>query len=222
METQTPIDQMPLVGGTLAFDFLNTRGGSPDAPLDLGMRDFADLVAWSRHAGTLTERDGQRLARQGHEDTLGARAVHAHALEVRAYLGELFGAIHQGREPSEASLRRLRDDEASAIGHARLVEGDTGFDWSWAADDGLARPLWPVVHAAATLLMGGRMERAKRCAGCAWWFLDETRNGSRRWCRMEDCGTDEKIRRYVSRRAARRASDRPLGDDRARAAGPDH
>jgi predicted RNA-binding Zn ribbon-like protein len=34
-------------------------------------------------------------------------------------------------------------------------------------------------------------------------FLDHSKNGRRRWCSMEDCGTHEKIRRYVTRRAER-------------------
>jgi predicted RNA-binding Zn ribbon-like protein len=35
-------------------------------------------------------------------------------------------------------------------------------------------------------------------------FIDKSKNRSRRWCSMEDCGTDQKIRRYLARRAATR------------------
>jgi predicted RNA-binding Zn ribbon-like protein len=35
-------------------------------------------------------------------------------------------------------------------------------------------------------------------------FLDQSKNLSRRWCAMNDCGTHQKIRRYVSRRAAKK------------------
>jgi predicted RNA-binding Zn ribbon-like protein len=42
---------------------------------------------------------------------------------------------------------------------------------------------------------------------CPWLFLDGSKNGSRRWCTMNICGTDEKIRRYVSRRAERRKAE---------------
>jgi predicted RNA-binding Zn ribbon-like protein len=31
-------------------------------------------------------------------------------------------------------------------------------------------------------------------------FLDQSRNGSRRWCRMADCGTAVKSRRLTERR----------------------
>lgn len=47
----------------------------------------------------------------------------------------------------------------------------------------------------------------RRCAArdCDWLFLDQSRNGSRRWCDMTVCGNREKARRFQRRaRAARR------------------
>jgi predicted RNA-binding Zn ribbon-like protein len=40
---------------------------------------------------------------------------------------------------------------------------------------------------------------------CAWLFLDRTRNHSRRWCDMGDCGNRAKARRFRERRARYRA-----------------
>jgi predicted RNA-binding Zn ribbon-like protein len=41
--------------------------------------------------------------------------------------------------------------------------------------------------------------------GCGWLFLDRSRNHSRRWCTMDDCGTHAKSRRLTSRRRTARA-----------------
>ena len=60
--------------------------------------------------------------------------------------------------------------------------------------------------AAGELLTSPQLSRLKKCAGCPWVFLDQSKNLSRRWCAMDDCGTHEKILRYVARRAARRRS----------------
>jgi len=38
--------------------------------------------------------------------------------------------------------------------------------------------------------------------------VDRSKNASRRWCDMNDCGRAEKIERYVARRAERRKADR--------------
>lgn len=46
--------------------------------------------------------------------------------------------------------------------------------------------IFPIVHAAYGLLTGPRARRLKRCARsqCGALFLDETKNGSRRWCSL--------------------------------------
>jgi predicted RNA-binding Zn ribbon-like protein len=68
--------------------------------------------------------------------------------------------------------------------------------------------LWPIALSALELLTSPQLIRVKKCAGCPWVFLDQSKNLSRRWCAMDDCGTHEKIRRYVSRRAAKKQSER--------------
>ncbi|WP_433833395.1 CGNR zinc finger domain-containing protein [Actinoplanes sp. CA-015351] len=36
--------------------------------------------------------------------------------------------------------------------------------------------------------------------GCRGLLLDTSKNNSRRWCSMDDCGTEAKIRRQTARR----------------------
>ena len=90
----------------------------------------------------------------------------------------------------------------------KLARSDDGFEWEWKDGRDIARMLWPVAHAATVLLTSEGLDRLKLCAGCHWLFLDASRNRSRRWCTMNDCGTHEKMRRYVAKRAARRDSER--------------
>jgi predicted RNA-binding Zn ribbon-like protein len=42
----------------------------------------------------------------------------------------------------------------------------------------------------------------RECSGdtCGWLFVDTSRNHSRRWCDMEDCGNRAKARRHYLRR----------------------
>jgi predicted RNA-binding Zn ribbon-like protein len=64
--------------------------------------------------------------------------------------------------------------------------------------------LWPVAYSAHGLLTGSTLGRVKRCAACPWLYVDQSKNASRRWCTMDDCGKNAKMRRYVERRAAKR------------------
>ena len=109
-----------------------------------------------------------------------------------------------GRHPAPRSVGAIREAEAESLARASLAPADGTFAWSWAGDRSLDRPIGPVVHAAIELLTGGPLERVKACGGCSFLFLDESKNRSRRWCSMEDCGTDAKMRRFVARRAERR------------------
>jgi predicted RNA-binding Zn ribbon-like protein len=205
METLDGIARMRLVGGSLALDFVNTRGGRPTPSAeDEVLHDYDGLVAWGRHVGMLTEAEARRLLRRARREPDEAQRAYQRAVYLRGYLYELFRAVAAGRPPPRRCTAALRGDEAEALGRAQLVRGDGGFRWSWARDDDLARPLRPVVHAAVALLTAGPLQRVKRCDGCGWLFIDGSRNRSRRWCAMEDCGTAEKVRRYLARRAAAR------------------
>jgi predicted RNA-binding Zn ribbon-like protein len=65
-----------------------------------------------------------------------------------------------------------------------------------------------LADAIVDLLRNADVSRLRLCpladGGCGWLFLDRSRNGSRRWCSMDDCGTHAKSRRLTERRRAKR------------------
>jgi predicted RNA-binding Zn ribbon-like protein len=84
------------------------------------------------------------------------------------------------------------------------VPSDSTYQLTWPETTRLDVMLGPIGLAALDLLTSSQLSRLKKCAGCPWVFLDQSKNLSRRWCAMNDCGTHEKIRRYVTRRAAKK------------------
>lgn len=209
METPSPphggIDRMRIVGGNLALDFVNTRTGPPGGPPDDDLLvGYDELVGWSRHVGAITEIEAHRLWRQARRDRAGAQAVFDLARRLRDDLDAVFRGIAAGGALPAVSIAALRTAEARALGRAALVAEDGSYGWTWATDRSLERPLGPIVHAAIELLTNGPLDRVKGCAGCPFLFVDESKNRSRRWCSMDDCGTTEKIQRFVARRAGRR------------------
>jgi predicted RNA-binding Zn ribbon-like protein len=67
-----------------------------------------------------------------------------------------------------------------------------------------------VACAAVELLCEADLTRLGMCPpdqhGCGWVFIDRSRNGSRRWCTMDDCGAHAKARRLTERRRTSRAT----------------
>ncbi|MEU8425503.1 ABATE domain-containing protein [Micromonospora sp. NPDC048835] len=203
METPEGVARMRLVGGNLALDFINTRTGPPVGdPDDDVLTGYAELVAWGAYAGALSKPEAAALSRLSRDDPDRSQVAFARSLRIRDDLDEVVRAVAADRSPGASVLARLRDDEADALAHARLDRGRT-YGWTWRDDPTLDRPLRPVVHAAVNLLTAGALDRIKGCGGCRFLFVDESRNRSRRWCSMDDCGTSEKMRRYVAARRSR-------------------
>jgi predicted RNA-binding Zn ribbon-like protein len=186
------VTELELVGGDPALDFANTLEGPRDGEPDQDhLREPEDLVAWARYAGVLggaPKTDGHALAR---------------ARVLRGAVYDVFLAVAAGGRPPAGALDLLAGFHAEAVAHARLAPASTGFELTWAGDDP-ERVLWPLATAAVDLLRSGPLERVKACAHCRWLFLDQSRNRSRRWCSMNECGGNEKMRRYRARLATRR------------------
>jgi predicted RNA-binding Zn ribbon-like protein len=200
-----PRRELPIVGGHLALDFANTV----DDPLGPARHDHAstydDLVRWAVRARAVTDGHASRLLRTAASHAQDAAATIEQAQELRESLNEIFGGIAAGTSDIPMHWTRLRPFVVNAVANATLDDrGHGARQWAWPQVDDLAVVLHPIASAAADLLVSDDLRRVKRCARCPWLFLDNSKNRSRRWCDMNDCGKAQKIERYVARRAAAR------------------
>ncbi len=203
MSESPDLTTLRLLGGRLCLDFVNTIDGGYDQPQRDWLASYADLVAWSRHAGALDAPAAATLHKAGAQRPDAAAKALAAAVALRAALYRIFRAVSDAQPPPAAALATLNLALADAGSYACLVPVAGGFAWGWTpATDRLDRVLWPVVRSAAELLPAPDLARVRECAGdsCAWLFVDTSRNGSRRWCDMQDCGNKAKARRHYQRR----------------------
>lgn len=209
--TGMPVDRLSLLGGRLCLDFVNTldpRWGEENTDF---LDSYAALVAWAVHANALTLDQRQALGREAAARPAEAAATLAAAVALREALFRLFGALGEGDEPAAADLGALNGALAAAMAHANVEPNGDRFAWGWREDEcALDRPLWPVVRSAAELLTGPDLGRLRACPAdrCDWLFVDDTKNRSRRWCSMKDCGSQDKARTYYQRRRAARSLGR--------------
>ena len=124
---------------------------------------------------------------------------------------EIVDRVADGRAPLDAAVRRLQLAYVEALAHGRLAGGPDGYSWTWAPGGDLLAPLWPVVAAAVELLTAGAAVPVKPGQACRFLFIDQSKNGSRRWCSMDDCGKAAKIARYLQRRSDASGLNRPGG-----------
>ncbi len=183
-----------LVGGDLALDFLNTiHDWTVPAPRDY-LPDFHEAVRFGAAAGGLTRGEARRLAARPAGSEL------RRLRELRARLERIFRAALVERAPLAADLEALAHDAGDAARTARLRRAKKHLARAISLDvAGAATLRWRVVEAALALLTSERFASVKTCPACGWFFLDTSKNKSRRWCSMATCGSNAKARRYYWR-----------------------
>jgi predicted RNA-binding Zn ribbon-like protein len=197
------IRELPIVAGNLALDFANTID-DPLGPQRFDhVADYRNLAAWSQRTGTVSAQSSATLLHLAEDHPRHAESIVQRGKDLRAAINETFGAIVEGHSP-ETGWEQLRPFLTEALQHAAVRSSSRNLSLVWDSSE-LGAPLWPVAEAAYRLLVGPEIQRLKRCVGCPWLFIDRSKNYSRRWCSMEICGTDEKMRRYVTKRAERRS-----------------
>jgi len=200
-----PDHDIELSGGALALDYANTVGGTHVSPTHDHLRDYADIVRFAALAGGLAPSVAKRLAQRADRDPRRAAAVYELGIALRESIWAVFSALASGESPRDADLQLIGDAAAAGAARSRLVQDKAGVVWSLGSDsDELERPLWEIARSAADLLTSGEHERIKECASttCEWVFLDRSRNRSRRWCDMSDCGNRAKARRFQAKKHA--------------------
>ena len=204
--TDSRNDELHIVGGHLALDLVNTV--VPRIPGSTEGHDHiatpAGLLAWSRRVAIVDEAgaDAITTAWQG-SPGVANQALRA-TLEVREATYAVL-ARRQAKLPAdEGALEHLTLRWAAATARSALVPGGIGVvEVLVGTSPGLTIPD-RLAMAAVDLLRIVNLSRLRTCpvdeGGCGWLFLDHSRNGSRRWCAMADCGTQAKIRKLTERR----------------------
>ena len=193
---------LKLLGGRISLDFANTADWhASDQPVET-LTSYSELVTWSQHSGILSQDQGRQLLENAALQPLYAAVVLERAIALREAIYRLFSAICHGQAPQAADLAVYNGELSRMLGRSLIAFGAEGFSWDWGgAENDLDRIFWPVVHDAADLLTSGLLDRVGQCADdrCGWLFLDMSRNRSRRWCSMEDCGNRAKARQHYQR-----------------------
>jgi len=206
--------QFEYIGGQFALDFVNTASRRDTEELRDRLQTYQDLVAWAAAAHALPDCAPGDLDKAAVQHPRIAAKSLEDARALREALYRIFKAFAAGQDaPSApvADMELLNAQFRRANAHRTLccnnpnTHGAPTFEWAWDANVAeLDRVFWPVVLAAAELLTAGDPQRLKECGGehCNWLFLDQSKNRSRRWCTMQDCGNRVKAKRHYDRQRA--------------------
>lgn len=195
-----------LSGGRLCLDFANTQHDRhrPDGTEDL--REFSDLVRFGEQSTVLSTTGKRTLLTAARREPAHAQAAFRRAIALREAAYRAFSALAAGAEPPLEDLSAIHATAAAAHARARLVKADGAYEPRIdPAEAGFDAVTWAVALSAERLLTERDRPPIRVCSGehCTWLFLDHSRNRSRRWCSMQDCGNRAKVKRFYQRRRAR-------------------
>jgi predicted RNA-binding Zn ribbon-like protein len=186
--------ELDLVGGNLSLDFANSINSRIAPVHDYLASD--GLLAWAGQAGMVSIEGARTIEEPAAMDRSGIGRALSVANGLREAIYSTFSAIAAGAPPPSSAARRVLRAYGRAVVHGALADGPDGprLQWSLASNPGAV--LDPIAFAAGELLLARDRPPIKECPGCGWLFLDRSRNGSRRWCDMQVCGSRDKMRRY--------------------------
>ncbi|WP_433128990.1 CGNR zinc finger domain-containing protein [Micromonospora sp. CA-240977] len=207
--------QLPLVGGHPALELVNTveRGGG--SPHDF-LSDSSALLRWSVRVGVLSDAEADQVGRAWRDEPAAAHAGLVAVRDVRdglhlvllATIADTDGGPAGDPVAAGAALVALHQRWSGAAARARFALDSSRVRLTYGTVPAMMVPD-RIAEAARDIMLTADLTRVRRCpvreGGCGWLFLDQSRSGTRRWCRMADCGNAVKARRLTERRRAARA-----------------
>lgn len=192
-----------LMSGHPALEFTNTVHNHASQQPTETLFTYEDLLSWIRKMGLLSGEDVQALVRNAANQTEEAIAVFVKSLELREAVYRIFVAQAKEKSPRNEDLAILNAVLAQLTSGAQVVRHSSRFEWQWNFDENdLQLPLWLIALSAVDLMTSENYPWVGQCAdedGCGWLFVDTSKNHSRRWCDINDCGNRAKQRRYQKR-----------------------
>ena len=190
------------IGHHRMLDFLNTEIAVEGTPRDLLARPN-DLLEWLVQAGAL-DRASARRARARWGSGRSGEALIRQARRLRTSLRRIADAAAGGRAVPRTGLAAVNALLSRGAAVDRVVPG-TSDGFATRRDLRVREPadlLVPIAEAAADLVCHADPRRIRRCAHpeCVLYFLDGTKNGTRRWCDMRTCGNRANAAAYYRRR----------------------
>ena len=196
------VSKFQFIGGDLSLDFTNTLGNYASADANEYLQSYADLIEWGRQAGIFNASEIQNLTHLSQQGNKPAELVLKRSHDLRMNLHQIFSAVAENQKPREADLADLNKELQNAMREAQILIKNDEVVWDW-PDAPLDAVLRHVARAAAELLTSDKLVRLRLCSDeiCGWLFLDTSKNRSRRWCTMGDCGNRNKSRRFRAKAA---------------------
>ena len=198
MYKERTIDSLTIESTVLSCNFVNTVYAWRGTNLNEYLKSYDDVILWCRKLNVYDNAYLNSLQQEAAAHPEKAENALRKIIKVRQIMYEFISSVAaQERNWYNALLPKINPFISDALAHVDLIYENDGFKTAFRkSPTDLQSPLWPVLKSLHDLILHADLTRIKECPKCGWVFLDETKNGRRRWCSPVECGTYDKMLRY--------------------------
>lgn len=185
----------------LAIEFANTLGWRGSVPVE-SLKGIGDVIGWLSVSKAVQPLAMTELQEWFAAHPSQSRLAFNDAIAIRENIYRLLSGVASSTDTTSDDFRQLNKAMNSVAPRIRLDRIGDLFGWRIEAKPTALGILAPVLWSAADILVGPDSARVRTCANeqCRWLFLDDSKNGSRRWCSMQACGNRAKAHRHYLRK----------------------
>jgi predicted RNA-binding Zn ribbon-like protein len=191
---------LDLKSGHPVLEFTNTVSDHASEHPGETLFKYEDLLSWTKRVRLLRGEQVEILTRKAAGQPDKAAVVFGKSLDLREAIYRIFVAQTKGKSPADTELAMLNSVLAPLTNGAQVGYATGRYEWQWNFDQtALEAPLRIIALSAVDLMTSENLKWVGQCAdedGCGWLFVDTSKNHSRRWCDINDCGNRAKQRRY--------------------------
>lgn len=190
---ENPLATLALDGGWLCLDFINTVSARTPGIGEDYLKSWEDLRVWVHRVGMFSAAEWKTWNALPESNIDEVRTL-------REALYTLFEHLARKGKINPRHLDVLNGflHEVYPHTHLCLTSGSPRRGVEDAPHP--EKPMWLIALSAEDLLLSDKLTRVKACGNCGWLFLDTSKNGTRRWCNMQTCGSQMKAKAYYHRK----------------------
>lgn len=199
------IESLPLDGGLLCLDFVNTVQNRKKIGSLEYLQNYNHFLEWCLKLDIATPAEIDVFRETAEHSPASAISAYHHIILARKVLYQLFSARAAGEHIDEKVLLRYNEFLSEALQHIGFTNTKEGLKQIWLnPENNIVAPLWKVFKSAYEILIAPEAKYVKECSACGWLFLDRSRTHTRRWCNPLECGSVDKATRYYHRQKAKK------------------
>ena len=188
------------VGGRTAIDFVNTGAKSDGG--DDKLATFENLLSFLKSSQLLHEDEASTYHMYLFQNPQRCEAVMESLRALRKELAQALSQIASGWPMDPMLISSVNDRLALFQTRLQLVPSEAGLELaSVLVEDGPEQLIYPILKDIAEFLASDETDKVRLCAAedCELYFINNSRNGRRRWCSMSTCGNRAKVNAYLKR-----------------------